>query len=112
LPESHSLQRQLAIDLRRELQNATLDQECVGDAPVCLVIAMDIDQMGLKYGRRAEQYCLLEAGHAAQNVLLEAVSLGLGSVPVGAFDDRAVKQALHLPTHLRPAYLLPVGYPR
>jgi len=54
----------------------------------------------------------LEAGHAAQNVLLEAVSLGLGAVPMGAFADQAVRQVLDLPDGESPLYLIPVGRPR
>jgi nitroreductase len=55
-----------------------------------------------------------------QNILLEAVSLGLGAVPVGAFENEKVKRILDL-AHLRqgfggqggnlePLYVIPVGY--
>jgi nitroreductase len=54
----------------------------------------------------------LEAGHVAQNVLLEAVSLGLGAVPVGAFDDAEVRRVLELAADEAPLYLIPVGHPR
>jgi nitroreductase len=52
----------------------------------------------------------MEAGHAAQNVFLQAVALGLDSVPVGAFDDAAISAVLGLPKDARPLYILPVGY--
>ncbi len=53
-----------------------------------------------------------DAGHAAQNLLLQAVVvLGLGSVPVGAFDDAAVARILFLPHEEEPLYLLPSGPP-
>ena len=66
-----------------------------------------------KYGAdRAGRYVDLEAGHAAQNVLLEAVALGLGGVPIGAFDDRRVAEMLGLPAGEEPRYLLAVGHPR
>jgi nitroreductase len=54
----------------------------------------------------------MEVGHAAQNLLLEAVALGLGGVPVGAFEDEALQKALPLPVDHRPLYLVPVGHPR
>jgi nitroreductase len=53
----------------------------------------------------------MDIGHAAGNLLLQAVALGLASVPVGAFDDAAVKQALALPQPEEPMYILPVGHP-
>jgi nitroreductase len=54
----------------------------------------------------------MEAGHAAQNVHLQAESLGLGSVAVGAFDDASVSKVLELPSGLEPLYMVPVGYCR
>ena len=57
-------------------------------------------------------YVHMEVGHAAQNLLLEAVALGLGGVPVGAFEDDALQNALGLPADQRPLYLVPVGHPR
>jgi nitroreductase len=54
----------------------------------------------------------LEAGHAAQNLLLQAVALGLGAVPIGAFEDEKVQEALGLPADQEPLYLIPVGHPR
>jgi len=53
----------------------------------------------------------MDCGHAAQNLLLQAVALGLGSVPVIAFDEAAVKGVLALPDGEEPMSLLPVGHP-
>jgi nitroreductase len=61
--------------------------------------------------KRGPRYVHLEAGHAAQNLLLQAVALGLGAVPIGAFDDDRLSRALGLPADHRPLYLIPVGRP-
>ncbi len=71
-----------------------------------------VERTEAKYGERAERYVHLEAGHAAQNLLLQAVALELGAVPIGAFDDDAVQDALGLPDDHRPLYLIPVGHSR
>jgi len=64
-----------------------------------------------KYGRRAQRYVQLEAGHAAQNILLQAAALRLGCTPVGAFDDDRVHSLLDVASEERPLYLIPVGHP-
>ncbi len=69
-------------------------------------------KMGKKYGEeRSPRYVHLEAGHAAQNLLLQAVALDLGAGPIGAFYDDQVKEALALPIDQEPLYLIPVGHP-
>ena len=82
------------------------------NAPAVIVIAAVYARTAAKYGEeRSPRYVHLEAGHAAQNVLLQAVALNLGAVPIGAFEDEQVKQALALPSDQQPLYLIPVGHP-
>ncbi len=77
------------------------------------VLAAVFDRIASRYGAaRAPRYVWMEAGHAAQNLLLQAVALGLGAVVIGAFDDELVGEVLGLPRDQRPLYLIPVGRPR
>ncbi|MCX7635950.1 MAG: SagB/ThcOx family dehydrogenase [Syntrophales bacterium] len=110
-PRPHQLTRTKAGDLRAPLARAALGQDCVRSAPAVFVIAAVYERTAKKYGSRAERYVLMEAGHAAQNLLLQATALGLGAVPVGAFHDEQVARVLDLPTPCAPLYLLPVGRP-
>jgi len=112
LPEKHELERCAAGDRRSALEAAALGQDAVGAAPVCMVVAAAMERTARKYGERAERYCLLEAGHVAQNMLLQAMAMKLAGVPVGAFDDAQVRQALKLPSGREVLYLLPMGRPR
>lgn len=111
LPDGHRIALIAADDRRAALARAALGQEAVAGAPAVLVLAGVYERAAEKYGDRAERYVHLEAGHAAQNVLLQAVALGLGAVPIGAFDDRAVREVLGLPSDHAPLYLIPVGHP-
>ncbi|MFX1501751.1 MAG: SagB/ThcOx family dehydrogenase [Promethearchaeota archaeon] len=63
-----------------------------------------------RYGERGFRYVFIEVGHCAQNIHLEAVSLGLSSVPIGAFDDNKVKDVLNLKKKIEPLYIIPIGY--
>ncbi len=110
-PRGHVLEPHLSQDVRAALAHAALDQRAVAEAPACVILTAVEARTQAKYGTRAERYCFLEAGHAAQNLLLQATALDLGGVPVGAFEDEQVAAALHLPPGTRPLYLLPVGHP-
>lgn len=113
LPAEHALALVIAGDRRQELWRVALRQEAVRRAPVVFVIAAVFARTEQKYGpERTPRYVHLEAGHAAQNLLLQAVSLGLGAVPIGAFDDAGVQVALSLPPDHHPLYLIPVGHSR
>jgi SagB-type dehydrogenase family enzyme len=110
-PDGHRLEHLSASDLRPDLADAALGQAAVREAPAVFVVTGTVSRTAARYGGRAERYVLLEAGHAAQNLLLQAVALGLGGVPVGAFDDDAAHEVLRLPRGERVIYLLPVGRP-
>jgi SagB-type dehydrogenase family enzyme len=112
-PRGHRLARQSDRDLREAIYRAALNQEAVLQAPAVFVITAVYERTNAKYGpARTPRYVHMEAGHAAQNLLLEAVALGLGAVPVGAFHDERIQEALSLPADHRPLYLIPVGHAR
>jgi SagB-type dehydrogenase family enzyme len=98
-------------DIRPDLSRAALGQSFVAQAPVDFVICAVFERITSKYGERGVMYTHIEAGHAAQNLHLQAVALGLGSVPVGAFREEAVSKTLSLPADHKPLYILPVGHP-
>jgi len=110
-PARHGLTLHARGDRRPAMQAAGLHQDALGDAPAIFVIAAAYERTEVKYGARAPRYVHMEAGHAGQNILLEAVALGLAAVPMGAFDDALLKEDLSLPDDQRPLYLIPVGYP-
>lgn len=99
-------------DLRPGLHAAALGQSPVGTAPAVFAITVVPERTARKYGARASRYVDLEVGHAGQNLLLQAVALGLVAVPIGAFDDDEVAELLVLPGGHGPRYLVPVGRPR
>jgi SagB-type dehydrogenase family enzyme len=112
LLEKHALETLLEQDLRTELATAAWGQEFIQDAPLTLVFTAEFDRTTRRYGKRGIRYVYMEAGHAAQNVHLQAEALGLGSVAVGAFDDASVSKVLALPGYLEPIYMVTVGYYR
>lgn len=112
-PHGHQLTRRAAGDLRPALRRAALGQAPVGEAPALFLIAAEAGRTASKYGReRTPRYVAMEAGHAAQNLLLQAAALKLGGVPIGAFEDARLHAAAGLPPGEEPLYLIAVGKPR
>ncbi len=107
--DRHDLLRLAEGDARRELASAALGQACVRNAAVIVAFAAVYARITGRYQQRGIRYAWMEAGHAAQNVCLQAVALGLGAVPVGAFDDRAVQRILRMAREEEALYLIPAG---
>ncbi|RME33592.1 MAG: SagB/ThcOx family dehydrogenase [Gammaproteobacteria bacterium] len=108
-PASHTLDLLLPGDLRRAVAAAALGQEWMARAAAILLFtALPFRTTG-KYGRRGIRYLHIEAGHAAQNVLLQAVCLDLAGAVVGAFDDLGLAEAVAIRPPETPLYLVPVG---
>ncbi len=105
----HRLEKVLSGDRRGDLFESALYQDAIMSAPVVMVITGVEERTARRYGQRATRYVHMEAGHAAQNVSLQAVALGIGTVVIGAFDDSAVVQALRLDEGESPLYLMPLG---
>lgn len=112
LPAKHALEKLVERDLRSALAVAAWGQGFIADAPLTLVFAAEFARTTNRYGKRGIRYVYMEAGHAAQNVHLQAEALGLGSVAVGAFDDASVSKVLALPENLEPIYMVVVGHCR
>lgn len=107
----HALEMVAPGDRRRQLSDAALAQGWIRTAAAVIVLTAVFPRTIRKYGQRGRRYVYLEAGHAGQNVYLQAASLGLGTTTVGAFHDERVKAVLELPQEAEPLCLLPVGRP-
>jgi SagB-type dehydrogenase family enzyme len=84
-------------------------QEWIASASAVICIAANFERTTSKYGVRGRGYVYMEAGQAAESLMLQAVALGLASTIVGAFGDNEVKHLLHLAPDETPLCLLPVG---
>jgi len=112
LPERHAIVLKKAGDYRDHLAEASLGQNSVRTAPAIIVFSAVYERTMRRYHKRGERYVHIEVGQAAQNVHLQAVALGLASVPVGAFNDEAVARVIGVERDERVLYLVPVGRKR
>jgi SagB-type dehydrogenase family enzyme len=108
-PNGHKLTRIAEGDNRNKLANAALGQSSIRDGAINLVFSAVYQRTARRYGERAKRYVHMEVGHAAQNVYLQAESLELGTVVIGAFDDKSVREMIQMPEEEQPLYIMPVG---
>jgi SagB-type dehydrogenase family enzyme len=109
VPAAHALALVSKGDVRAALFEAASRQAAVQAAPVTLVLAAVVARTAARYGERAERYVAIEVGGVGENIYLQAESLGLGTVYMGAYRDDAVKAILGLPADQAVYGLLPVG---
>lgn len=109
-PAEHALRLLHRNDARLDLERAAQGQEFIHLASAVIILTNVARRIEERYGKsRGARYIAMEAGHAAQNVMLQAVALGLASVPIGAFQDAQVAEILGIGPEERPLYLLAVG---
>jgi SagB-type dehydrogenase family enzyme len=110
-PAEHSLEQTSAEDIRAKLAAAASMQESVAMAGCDIIVAGSVRKLTSQFRNKARTYMLLEAGHIAQNIQLQAVCLDLGSVTIGGFNSKDVTRACRLPKGLEPLYIICVGHP-
>jgi SagB-type dehydrogenase family enzyme len=111
LPDGHRVEQRDAPGLLARLGPAAFGQDFVSTAPAVFVITGVVSRTEAEYGAVARRLVDREAGHAAQNLLLQATALGLAAVPVGGFDPSDVGRQLALPPGEEVLYLVPAGFP-
>jgi len=110
-PEDERMTMMKEGDRSGELRAAALDQEMVGLAAVNIVTTAVVQRTRSKYRERGLQYVFQESGHSAENVFLQAVSLGLGTAIIGAFNEEEIRSVIGAGREERPVYIQPVGVP-
>ena len=102
-PKEHALIKMAEGDKKADLSKA-VPQPAVAGAPASLIIC------GVPERSAANPaWIYLEAGHAAENVYLQATAIKLGTVSIAGFKPEDVKKALPLPEKQQPIYIMPLG---
>ena len=108
-PQDHALLEIVSGDKRSQLSRAALRQGSIRKAPAVILFCAVYERTTGKYGQRGIRYVHMEVGHAAQNVSLQAIALGLHTAVIGAFRDTEVKAIANLPANEQPLYFVPIG---
>ena len=106
---NHKIKKVVDGDKRAEMCDACLGQSSVKEGAINILICGIYQRTTGKYGDRGKQYVHVEVGCVAQNVYLQVESLGLGTVYIGALNDKQIQQIAKLPAKEIPFCVLPVG---
>ena len=102
-------------NLLQEISKIGMGAEMVKEAPLAIVILADEKKFTLKY-KNIKEYFPPEMGACCQNMLLEAVHLGLGTVWVCGFplEERVknLNKIFNFPENISPFCVVAVGYPK
>jgi SagB-type dehydrogenase family enzyme len=110
LPNSHSIQQVCGGERREQIAQAAFRQQWMTQAPVLLVISAEFERLEQRYGDKAVRYAELEAGHAGQNIFLQAEAEGLGAGIVGVSNAAELNQILSSPPGEEALIIMPVGH--
>ncbi len=83
-------------------------KKALAEASVVIVLCADPSLSGVIW---EQNYYLVDAGIASENLMLAARGQGLGTVFVGVFDEEKLKGLLYIPASIRIVGLFPLGYP-
>lgn len=109
---THVLKPIKKVELQKALFEA-LNESSFRNAPAVLIITGNMGKMAEAYGGIPhDKEVYLEAGHAAQNLYLQAESLRLGMVTISSFSDAKVKDLITIPSSETIIYLIPIGIPK
>ncbi len=98
--------------IKQKLREAAHNQAQLTEAPVVLVVCANMKRNAERYGERGHDlYCIQDTAAAAQNIHLATYGLGYGTCWVGAFDERAVADAIRAQADVRPVVMIPIGRP-
>ncbi|MGC9069524.1 MAG: nitroreductase family protein [Thermoprotei archaeon] len=80
--------------------------------PSALIVLCINKEKAKKGGRLGENMALMDISMAAQNMMLMAYSLGIGSCPIVSSNKIGLKELLEIPEYVEPALIISLGYPQ
>lgn len=88
----------------------TVSPGLLGNPSACIAVCSDIPGNISKMGAVGEVLAVMDCSMAAENIMLSAVDLGIGSCVIRSFNQDAVREVLKAPENIMPELLITLGY--
>jgi SagB-type dehydrogenase family enzyme len=108
-PTGHKLVKVLDGDYRPQLTSESVGRYFIEGGAIYILFTGVYSRIGTTAGGEGAKYVHMEVGHTAQNVYLQAVALGLGTVVNGGISSDQIREILEIPENEQPLYFMPVG---
>ena len=93
-----------------EIANTSYGQYWINNSPLVIIIVSDIEKVRTVFGDQAEKFSIANAWATAQNMVLEAESIGISSCLIGSFDENKIKIKFGIPNDRRVWVMITFGY--
>ena len=104
----------VVVDDEATLQRLTAFLPGILQTPPSLIcLCIDYEREFVRAGKMGVEILgVMDVSMAAQNIMLAAEAMGLGSCAIRGFHREVIEMALSLPKHVKPELLVTVGYPQ
>ncbi len=114
-PSSGNLQNWIFIivkdqEAKNKIAESCLDQTWISESPSIIIICSDRERMEKFYEKHKNKFSIQNCSLAAQNLMLRAFSLGLGTCFISGFSKMILKRILELPNNIEPEAVITIGY--
>ncbi|MFW6009462.1 MAG: nitroreductase family protein [archaeon] len=90
---------------------AALQQYWISDAPYCLVIVRDDNEIINVYPEYGKTYSIQNTAALIENIIMTTHFYNLGACWVECGDNNVLKSIFNVPPHLNIDAIIPIGYP-
>lgn len=98
-------------ETKNKIAECCLDQTWISEAPLIIIICSDRGRIEKFYEKHKNTFSIQNCSLAAQNLMLRAFSLGLGTCFISGFSKMMLKRILELPNDIEPEAIITIGYP-
>ncbi len=98
-------------NLINKIAQLSYGQYWIATAPTIIVLVSDYDRVKRLFGDFGDSFSIGNAYTTAENMILEAHKLGIGSCIVGTFDEKELKILLNIPVEKKVWLFITLGYP-